>query len=574
MRKIVDFFRILMTSKIAILTIIATIAILVVTKSILSIFGILLMVCLPFFFITAAIYTSSKRSSFYIAFIAIGLIIIFSTFMLVRKIPAMPYTFGAAYHLNTAEDVQYCQKHSIHNTNVQIKEVEYTSYESVLTRNGVEVETEYYYAIVQTSAGRFLLRYFETEPQKNSTIRVYFDTFSGVDWQVYKECSDGVASNAILISADKYIIEEHNFEKGTTLLWAYALILSCFIGMDGIKRFRNHTYYSQSKAGKRSAKTWNGSSTNDGKNKLSEPLQMMAEGICYSLENKRLSKYLLKDFTTDIMFTYGDIGSKKRMEKKLNSLFFEMLKYLNLPPFIELIIEYEGENSSNAAGEYKRKGDEKKIVLRIKSDYGPNHIVAILCHECTHYFMEYNDLNWNDTGMNEVRTDVMTNLIGFNRILIEGYKKIIDVQTQGNFQTTRTQKIGYITENDCANLRRILLDYRSQVGEREARLLKQKQKLDELRNLLDTATTLNNQLHILDPRNNKNEDIQTKAQIDNLSWALYEYGGCDLDKEIQECYNLLENSPSSAEIESAISSVRCLCENMARWSAAFQGKPI
>ena len=61
-----------------------------------------------------------------------------------------------------------------------------------------------------------------------------------------------------------------------------------------------------------------------------------------------------------------------------------------------------------------------------------DNMMAILCHECTHFFMEHYQLNVTDTELNEARTDTMAMLIGFRRQIISGYEETIEQRREGN----------------------------------------------------------------------------------------------------------------------------------------------
>ena len=62
--------------------------------------------------------------------------------------------------------------------------------------------------------------------------------------------------------------------------------------------------------------------------------------------------------------------------------------------------------------------------------------------------MEYNNLNWIDTDLNERRTDMIACIIGFSKILSKGYKKIETVKYINGIRQLRTITIGYLTETE------------------------------------------------------------------------------------------------------------------------------
>lgn len=574
-------------SKTVLLTIPTAIIAVVLSRSVLSVLGISAMVCTPFALIEATLHTTNKKTGFILSFVVLGLIICFSGFDLFRKAPVVQYTYGPPYEIHSSSDVEYCRRHGIHNACINIEGVELTNFEWVKTRNGVDYGTEYYYAIIQTSAGKTLLRYYETKPKYNSTLTVYLTGFSAIDEQVYNVCPSDVMKDAVFISADKYVVDNINLEKTTMLFLVYSLLLSCFIGYDGIKRYRNREIYINPTTN-RTPKHKNGSGisrrtgnntnveSNESNNEIEYSVAVaIAEGSCEALKNKGLMKYLLSDFNASTFLSYGDFGSRKKTYQKLNLIFIDILKYLNLPPFIQLNIAYEdGEivQGKTTSGSYSNEFQNKTITVKIRPEYGPNNVVAILCHECTHYFMEHNHLNWIDTTLNEVRTDVMANLIGFSRILIDGYREIVNTKANDNIETTTTHRIGYITVEECENVRRYLLSLRKELLAQQEQNLEYKAKTTELRKLLDVAVILNQQLEIIDPRINRDIGIESKEQVDRLSNALIEYEARDLPTELHQYEEMLNNGSDISVIKSAISSLKELCADILRWSAAFQGR--
>lgn len=78
--------------------------------------------------------------------------------------------------------------------------------------------------------------------------------------------------------------------------------------------------------------------------------------------------------------------------------------------------------------------------------------MAILCHECTHFFMQYNNLNWNDTELNERRTDIIACLIGFSKALSSGYEEREIINYKLGYNEIRHVMIGYISDKECKDL--------------------------------------------------------------------------------------------------------------------------
>ncbi|MBQ7217005.1 MAG: hypothetical protein IJS39_13595 [Synergistaceae bacterium] len=197
------------------------------------------------------------------------------------------------------------------------------------------------------------------------------------------------------------------------------VLTACAIAIyKAVNRYRNQYLYTERRPSE-NVSAW----TEDDEY---SPAISIAEGFCNMLEKRGFERFLMRDFTTSTFLSYGDFADRDITRRKLQALLLDILRFLELPDVIALVIEYVAYSGTQTsqAGTYSRTPHLRTITLKIRDYYGPNNAVAILCHECTHYFMEYNRLNWNDTDLNEQRTDIAANMIGFNRIMTEGYKGI------------------------------------------------------------------------------------------------------------------------------------------------------
>ena len=200
------------------------------------------------------------------------------------------------------------------------------------------------------------------------------------------------------------------------------------------------------------------------------PVTVMAEGMLEKIKAIGLSKYLLTDFRYTTNISNQDIMNKETTRGQIALLLKEVLIYLKLPPFITLeLIFLEAKDSivQSQCGRFISNGPNKRIVINICEGFNIHNVIAILCHECTHYFMEVHSLNWDDTSLNELRTDVMANLIGFNSVMILGYKESSITKQEGSIQRTIRHKVGYITSKDCIDLKLLLTEYRIKLHEQE-----------------------------------------------------------------------------------------------------------
>jgi hypothetical protein len=223
-------------------------------------------------------------------------------------------------------------------------------------------------------------------------------------------------------------------------------------------------------------------------------------------------------------------------------------------------------------GEYSNTAQIRTITLNIGSGYTPENIFAILCHECTHYFMETHLLNWEDVDLNEQRTDVMANLIGFNHIMIDGYAGVSVITGENqerfvNYQRVSNRRIGYISADDCRILKGLLPYFASQAQQAREAQIELNNKKDKLNRQIAAASTLEQQLSVL---NIKAISITDPDKLLCVQKCLCEYESRDIKAEINQFISI-SSSNDLALIEQATQKADSLCVDMLRWSTVFQG---
>lgn len=297
----------------------------------------------------------------------------------------------------------------------------------------------------------------------------------------------------------------------------------------------------------------------------------IAEGAIRALEKRGLRDYLFKEFH----YTGKNIiPQNEDFEQTIRSAFLQVVMYLSLPPFVHLEIEYANDpnNKKKAyAGLYTTNGSDHKVTINIRNNYNHFSILAIICHECTHYFMQYHHLNWNDTSMNEQRTDVLACMLGFSSILESGYRPNpnIDPNDVRTYDTYHT--IGYIPFTECQNIRSYIEEYRknnrSSTQNKDACTIALPQLIRKGNNLIGVARYLDVQLSQLDiPR-----DINI-ISTESFYKALSEYKTTNTTKEIDCCETIIKESTDVTQLQNAIKHLEELCDQMLKWSNAFQGR--
>ena len=115
----------------------------------------------------------------------------------------------------------------------------------------------------------------------------------------------------------------------------------------------------------------------------------------------------------------------------------------------------DGTNTKNA-GQYYREAGLPTIEVMVRPNYTSNQIIAIVCHECMHHFLDVKKIKGKTGAANEKLTDYTAIYTGFGKILQDGYSP---VTTFANGQNTET-KLGYITVNDILVARDCLPEFK------------------------------------------------------------------------------------------------------------------
>ncbi|MBQ6846011.1 MAG: hypothetical protein IJO61_02665, partial [Oscillospiraceae bacterium] len=158
-------------------------------------------------------------------------------------------------------------------------------------------------------------------------------------------------------------------------------------------------------------------------------------------------------------------------------------------------------------------------------------VVAILCHEISHLYMELMDIKYKDLKQNEEATDVTAILLGFGKIMIKGYVECSREESTGfNTSIIHKSKIGYISSRDCK------IVYRLTKRIKEFELLKRQEKilLDETKKKTKEKIELSKQLYdnfIIVSQNRPATFVQQEDML-----------------KMQDLYNKIENGYFSVQI--------------------------
>ena len=297
------------------------------------------------------------------------------------------------------------------------------------------------------------------------------------------------------------------------------------------------------------------------------PILSIAEGVVTVLEQKHLEKFLMRDYVISVFLSFGDLSGRVKniSEEKLNIILTDILNFLELPVFVRLEIKYNSDKST--AGTYHNNNYERKIIINMEDYYSPSNVIAILCHECTHYFMEYHKLNWNDTELNEQRTDVVANLIGFNKIMLEGYREINSVKTSWNTKTTTTHKIGYISTQDCYDLKNFLELSRNEILQKQQVNKILQEIKNEIQHHIRTAKILYQQLEFIDI---KKINISNPEKILKIQEILTQKENRNINHEILKYEEAMTKISNISQANKQKQSIYNLCSELISWITTLQ----
>ena len=170
--------------------------------------------------------------------------------------------------------------------------------------------------------------------------------------------------------------------------------------------------------------------------------------------------------------------------------------------------------------------------------------------------------------MNEQRTDIVANMIGFNGIMRKGYGPL-DYYA-GNRHVTTT--IGYISAEQCAVIGTYLRDVRQKLSRerasKEQEAMFQKTFGKDCENLLDTAKRLYTMLCDIDVRSVKASE---PGKLQAIQKALVEWESMDVKGEIQRHEEALSKPNSSAALKKQKAELEQLCEKLLMWQREFTG---
>ena len=104
----------------------------------------------------------------------------------------------------------------------------------------------------------------------------------------------------------------------------------------------------------------------------------------------------------------------------LSAMARDILKHLGLPNN-SIPVYIVDDLDENTAGSYSYGSYGTCIEIKLKEDSYPPEVLAILIHECMHYYLRLTRVGYSDKHKNEILTDTATIYFGFYEFMYKGY---------------------------------------------------------------------------------------------------------------------------------------------------------
>lgn len=121
---------------------------------------------------------------------------------------------------------------------------------------------------------------------------------------------------------------------------------------------------------------------------------------------------------------YDKFHKNNTDELVLTELAKDILKHCHLIPASLYIKINKSDISNNHAGMYKIQGNTSTIEINYRPGIKEEEIIAILIHECMHFFLRCRNLGFSDDQHNEILTDTAAIYMGYYKYLKAGYGRV------------------------------------------------------------------------------------------------------------------------------------------------------
>lgn len=182
--------------------------------------------------------------------------------------------------------------------------------------------------------------------------------------------------------------------------------------------------------------------------------KVILDDLCNKLKSCN-AEYILnkRDFKLDRKY-HNAIKPGKYITEYVEEMASEILAHIGIKEKIDVVVLYDNVDRFSSvkekAGYYRSNGKNRDIHIVVKKDYKCSDVAAILCHEISHLYMEIMNIVYADKSKNEEATDVIAIMLGFGKIMIDGYYEHQYEEELGiGLTKIHKSKIGYISSTDC-----------------------------------------------------------------------------------------------------------------------------
>lgn len=299
----------------------------------------------------------------------------------------------------------------------------------------------------------------------------------------------------------------------------------------------------------------------------------MLDDLCQSssdlLKSKGVETLMLRDFTFSHHLTRKDIRSEN-LVPRLTAMAKEVTDALSLPQLKEVTVTVIPRDNTEVRYFGTYESSYRRINFFIKPDCFPEQLEAALCHECTHYFMDTLSMDdWSDRQRNEYRTDVMSCLVGFSRIMIRGYTVMTHARYRVVTWETDGMRVGYLDAVDCEHVRSFLLKARPIIQQKH-RLQEsiQKMKTDLVRNTAGARAMLEQLNAMKSSYGQPNAGRIRQKDMTSLQKAMYSLESGELEARLRQCETMSHQGDD--QLKKALESVDALCQDLSLLHAAYK----
>jgi len=230
------------------------------------------------------------------------------------------------------------------------------------------------------------------------------------------------------------------------------------------------------------------------------------------------------------------IAGAAATEETLNDLMHRVLEHMKLNKNIFLIFHEKNEKAYlGKAGTYGDGGlGNKAIDLVIEPSYSIRDYVAILAHECAHFFMDANNFEKKRGIDNERNTDVLAVLLGFGEYLLETnsgrkFYKGRTIKAGKTFNLYERIKLGYLYYGEIEYIKEKHLKILRE-GKKQKKIKSESRKLgDTLEIYYENRQSLENIL-----ADKVKVDNISKNELEELSSLIYKYQNNNYDATIDK----------------------------------------